>query len=119
MFLAELEDRILTSGHDGDAIQGIPVYDLADQGEEYIKLNGKNQVLEKNDVILRDNEGILASILFGPALRTSIALKTVHPIYFSWCPIGISTEVVDNHLSSIQRYLELVYGSVQLNRKII
>jgi DNA/RNA-binding domain of Phe-tRNA-synthetase-like protein len=119
MFLAELEDRILTSGHDKDAIQGIPIYDLADDGEEYIKLNGKNQILLKSDVVLRDDEGILASILFGPAKRTSIAPKTLNPVYFAWCPIGIETEEVDNHLSSIQKYLEMVYGEVQVERKII
>lgn len=119
MFLAELENRILTSGHDRDAIQGTPVYDLADEGEEYLKLNGKNQVLVKNDIILRDKGGVLASILFGPASRTSIASKTVNPVYFSWCPIGIPTEDVDNHLSSIQRYLEIAYGNIKSERKII
>jgi DNA/RNA-binding domain of Phe-tRNA-synthetase-like protein len=119
MFLAELENRILTSGHDGDDIKGTPLFALAEQGEEYIKLNGKKQVLVKNDIILRDDNGILASILFGPALKTSIAIKTVNPVYFAWCPIGISTEIVDNHLTSIQRYSELVYGKIKLDRKII
>jgi hypothetical protein len=57
MFMAELENRILTSGHDRDAIQGRLVYDLADEGEEYVKINGKKQVLLKNDVILRDDDG--------------------------------------------------------------
>jgi DNA/RNA-binding domain of Phe-tRNA-synthetase-like protein len=119
MFLAELEDRILTSGHDADDIQGTPTYDLADQGEEYTKLNGRNQVLVKNDVVLRDDEGVLASILFGPALRTSIALKTINPVYFSWCPIGITTEVVENHLSSIRKYLQIVYENIQFDHKIL
>lgn len=119
MFIAELEDRILTSGHDGDIIKGMPFYDLADQEEEYIKLNGQNQVLLKSDIVLRDEEGILASILFGPALRTSIELKTVNPVYFSWCPIGISTEVIDNHLSSIQKYLQIVYDDIETDRRII
>jgi DNA/RNA-binding domain of Phe-tRNA-synthetase-like protein len=119
MFLAELGNRILTSGHDEDEIQGTPVYDLADEGEEYTKLNGENQVLVKNDVVLRDDEAILASILFGPARRTSISGRTLNPVYFAWCPIGISEEMVDNHLSSIQNYLQKVYGEIQMDRRVI
>ena len=120
MFMAELEDRILTSGHDRDAVQGKPVYDLADEGEEYVKLNGKKQVLVKNDVVLRDDEGVLASVLFGPAARTSINMETVNPLYFAWCPVGIDHETVDEHLSSIVRYLKMVYGEdVESTRLII
>lgn len=118
MFLAELEDRILTSGHDRDTIQGELIYDLADDGEEYVKLNNEKQVLVKNDVVLRDDEGILASILFGPAARTSITKDTVNPLYLAWCPIGIESTVVDNHLSNIAKYLGIVYGELESERKI-
>ena len=119
MFLAELKNRILTSGHDRDTIQGELVYDLADEGEEYTKLNDRKQVLVKNDIILRDEEGVLASILFGPAARTSITMNTVNPLYYAWCPIGFTTEAVDIHLSSIIKYLRVVYGDIQSERKII
>ena len=57
MFMAELGNRILTSGHDQEAIKGDPVFDLADEGEPYTKLNGEEQSLKKNDVVLRDEEG--------------------------------------------------------------
>ena len=110
MFMAELEDRVLTSGHDMDAVQGELVYDLADDGEEYVKLNGERQVLVKNDVVLRDDEGVLASVLFGPAARTSISMETVNPLYFAWCPVGISREAVDEHLSNVLGYLRTVHG---------
>ena len=86
MFMAEPENRILTSGHDRDTIQGTPVYDLADQGQEYTKINGKKQALQKNDVILKDDDGILTSILYGPSARTSIKMETVNPLYLAWCP---------------------------------
>jgi len=120
MFMAELEDRILTSGHDRDTIQGRLVYDLADEGEEYVKLNGKKQILMKNDVLLRDDEGVLASVLFGPAARTSIKMETVNPLYFAWCPVGIDHETVDAHLSTIVRYMKIVHGEdVESTRLII
>ncbi|MFC1803995.1 phenylalanine--tRNA ligase beta subunit-related protein [Thermoproteota archaeon] len=120
MFMAELENRILTSGHDIDTIQGRPIYDLADEGEEYVKLNGKKQVLLKNDVILKDDEGVLASVLFGPATRTSIKRETVNPLYFAWCPVGIDHGTVDEHLSTITKYSKIVYGEkIESARHII
>jgi DNA/RNA-binding domain of Phe-tRNA-synthetase-like protein len=120
MFMAELENRILTSGHDRDTIQGRPVYDLADEGEEYVKLNGKKQVLLKSDVILRDDDGVLASVLFGPAARTSIKGETVNPLYFAWCPVGIGHETVDEHLSTITKFSKMVYGEkIETARHII
>ena len=120
MFMAELENRILTSGHDRDTIQGRPVYDLADEAEEYVKLNGKKQVLLKNDVILKDDDGVLASVLFGPAARTSIIKETVNPLYFAWCPVGIDHVTVDEHLSTIAKFLKIVYGEkIETARHII
>ncbi len=120
MFMAELENRILTSGHDRDTIQGRPVYDLADEGEEYVKLNGKKQVLLKNDVILKDDYGVLASVLFGPAARTSINRETVNPLYFAWCPVGIDHEKVDEHLSTITKFSKIAYGEkIETARHII
>ena len=120
MFMAELENRILTSGHDRDTIQGTPVYDLADQGQEYTKINGKKQALQKNDVILKDDEGVLASILFGPAARTSIKMETVNPLYLAWCPARIDHETVDNHLSTITKLSKIAYGEkIETARHII
>ena len=120
MFMAELENRILTSGHDRDMIHGRLVYDLADDGEEYVKLNGKKQVLVKNDVILKDDDGVLASVLFGPAARTSIKMETDNPLYFAWCPVGIDRETVDEHLSTITIYSKMVYGEkIEIARHII
>ena len=109
----------MTSGHDADTVQGSLIYDLADDGEEYVKLNGKKQVLLKNDIVLRDDEGVLASILFGPAGRTSITMETVNPLFFAWCPIGITLEAVEAHLSTIQSYIEIIYGESKSTKSII
>ena len=120
MFMAELENRILTSGHDRDTIQGRPVYHLADQDQEYTKINGKKQALQKNDVILKDDHGILASILFGPSKRTSITMETVNPLYFAWCPERIDHETVDEHLSTITKFSKIVYSEkIETERHII
>ena len=120
MFLAELKNRILTSGHDLDEIKGDLTFDISQGGEQYLKLNGQKQVLKKNDVVLKDNKGILASILFGPARRTSISLKTKNALFFAWCPYTIDEEIIRSHLNQIflnlSSVFEIVMSEIQLTR---
>jgi len=112
MFMAELRNRVLTSGHDLDTVRGELVFDVSNGGEEYMKLNGENQMLPKGDVILRDSEGILASVLYGPARRTSISHDTCNALYFAWCPNGMGDSAIHTHLADIEGYLDIVYGDV-------
>jgi len=112
MFLAELKNRILTSGHDLDEIKGNLIFDISKEAKEYLKLNGQTQKLKKDDIILKDQKGILASILYGPAKRTSISLKTKNVLYFAWCPYQIKEEVMVNHLNDIVSSLKLAFKSL-------
>ena len=112
MFLAELQNRILTSGHDLDLIQGKLVFDITEGGEQYLNINGKKQELKKDDIILKDENGILASVLYGPAKRTAIIPKTKNALFFAWCPYGMDKELLTNHLNAILKNLILVFGSV-------
>jgi len=109
MFLAELQNRILTSGHSLDEIKEPLFFDLANEGEEYLKLNGKKQVLNNRDIVLRDGDDVLASILYGPARRTSISLNTSNVLYFAWCPYSIDEDLLEQHLFDIVAYLQTVY----------
>ena len=112
MFLAELKNGHLTSGHDLDAIRGDLAFDVSQAGERYLKLNGKGQELEKGDVILRDREEVLAGILYGPARRTSITLGTKNALYLAWYPYGMGEELIAGHLNDILSNLGTVFGSV-------
>ncbi len=112
MFIAELTNRILTSGHDLDEIQGDLIFDVSQGGEQYVKLNGQEQELKQNNVVLKDNEGILASILYGPARRTAITLKTKKALYFAWCPHLLNEELVRSHLNTIFQNLSSLFKPV-------
>ena len=113
MFLAELKNRLLTSGHNLDAIQNSLVFDVTKGGERYLKINGKEQELKGNDVILRDEKGILASVLYGPAQRTGITPETKNALYFAWCPHDVGKESIRMHLNDILLNVQLVFGSVE------
>ena len=119
MFMAELKNRILTSGHDLDALVGDLSFDVSGEGESYVKLNGEEQMLKGNDVILRDEEGILASILYGPARRTSISPTTRNAIYFAWCPYGMGEDLIRAHLNDILSNLRIIYESISSETQIL
>ncbi|MFX0015989.1 MAG: phenylalanine--tRNA ligase beta subunit-related protein [Promethearchaeota archaeon] len=112
MFISELNNRILTSGHDLDSIQGDLFFDISRGGESYLKINGQKQILKANDVVLKDHEGLLASILYGPARRTSITLKTNNVLYLAWCPYKIDEELIIAHLNEILGILIHIFGSI-------
>ncbi len=85
-----------------------------------VKINGKKQALQQNDVILKDDDGILASILFGPSARTSITMETANPLYLAWCPANIDHETVDNHLTTLTKYSKIAHGEkTETTRHII
>lgn len=113
MFHAELKNRILTSGHDLDDIKGRTlIFDSSRGNEEYTKINGKNEKLKEDDIFLRDEEGILANVLYGPAKRSSISMNTKNVIYFAWCIKGIKINTVRTHLENISANLEIVYPNI-------
>jgi DNA/RNA-binding domain of Phe-tRNA-synthetase-like protein len=118
MFIAELNNMILTSGHDLDTIQGDLAFDIARGDEQYVKINGKEQDLKKRDICLKDKEGILACILFGPARRTSISPKTKNALFFAWCPQAINEAQVKTHLNEILMNVEKAYPTVTSEVKI-
>ncbi|MFX0150282.1 MAG: phenylalanine--tRNA ligase beta subunit-related protein [Candidatus Hodarchaeota archaeon] len=119
MFIAELKSRILTSGHDLDEIQGDLTFDISRGTEQYQKINGQEQKLKKNDVILEDHEGILACILYGPARRTSITLKTKNALYFAWCPYATDEGLIKAHLNEILKNMKHLYGSISSEYQLI
>ncbi len=112
MFIAELKNRILTSGHDLDEIKGDLTFDISKGGEQYLKIDGRKQDLKKDDIVLKDNEGILASILYGPARRTTISLKTKNTLFFAWCPYAMDEEIIKSHLNDIFQNLNSVFESI-------
>ncbi len=118
MFLAELKNKYLTSGHDLQALEGDLTFDVSLGGERYVKLNQKEQILKKNDIILKDEKGILASILYGPALRTSISSRTRNALYFVWNPYGLKEQQIVSHLNDIQENIHRVFGSFNSEIKI-
>jgi DNA/RNA-binding domain of Phe-tRNA-synthetase-like protein len=108
MFMAELEDHLLTAGHDLAAIE-LPVrIDVAQGEERYVRLSGRDQRLKAGDMYLADGQGILSSILYGPDQRTRILPETSQVLFTTYAPPGIGDHAVRHHLETIRDNVRIV-----------
>jgi DNA/RNA-binding domain of Phe-tRNA-synthetase-like protein len=108
MFAAELHNRLLTAGHDLTAVKGGLTLDVAQGGERYTGISGKDLALQPGDMYIRDEAGIISSVLHGPDDRTRITPDTRQAIFCVYAPAGIPPEAVDSHLTDIAGNVRLI-----------
>jgi len=114
MFLAEVNNQLLTAGHDLNQIDGDLTMNIAAGTENYRGISGKDQQLTKNDLFLSDKSGILSSILNGPDYRTRITDATQNVMYFVYGVDGITKEQIRNHLENIRNYLMAAIPDIKI-----
>jgi len=108
MFMAEMNDLLLTAGHDLDSLHLPLTLDVAQGTESYTLLRGEPQTPKAGDMLIRDSEEIISSIIYGPDQRTQITAQTRNVIFTTYAPSGISEEAVANHLQEVQRNVERI-----------
>ena len=108
MFAAELDNQLLTAGHDLASIREPVVVGVAAGDESYTMLKGKEQTLTEGDMFIADTDGVMSSIIYGPDKRTPISGDTTDVLFTIYGPEGISTEQITAHLEQIRDYVALV-----------
>ncbi len=106
--MAELSNLLLTAGHDLDAVRGELVADVASGQETYTLLNGQQQLLKPGDMFIRDQDGVLSSVIHGPDYRTRIVAGTTRVLFTVYVPAGIEDPAVEKHLGQIRDSVLLV-----------
>jgi DNA/RNA-binding domain of Phe-tRNA-synthetase-like protein len=102
MFMAELDDMLLTAGHDLDSV-GLPlILGVARGTESYTLLRGSEQTPKAGDMMISDTDGIISSIVYGPDSRTQIRPETCNAVFTAYAPPGIGREAVEAHLKKIR-----------------
>jgi DNA/RNA-binding domain of Phe-tRNA-synthetase-like protein len=114
MFMAELEDMLLTAGHDLKAVQMPVGVDVADGSERYTRLNGQEQELKPGDMFISDAQGIMSSIIYGPDRRTQITPETRHVIFTVYGVPGVEKPSLRRHLEHIQTNVLLFAPAAQV-----
>ena len=107
MFMSELKTGLLTAGHDHSLLELPLLADIADGGESYQKLDGSQQELKPGDMFIRDQQGILSSVIYGPDQRTQILPGTSQVAYTTYAPSGVSPGQVQEQLEILEGYVGL------------
>jgi DNA/RNA-binding domain of Phe-tRNA-synthetase-like protein len=110
MFMAELKHSCLIAGHDLDAIAGDLVLDLGADGESYVNIKDEEQPIVKDDIVLRDTAGIIASVLDGPDNRTKIIPISKNIIYMVYFLFIVPRSELITILADLAKYLRLCEG---------
>jgi len=119
MFMAELRNMLLTAGHDMDAIRRPLVLDVAQGTERYTRINGQEQVLKARDMMIRDAEGVISSVIYGPDRRTMITAKTRNALFTVYAVPGVSEQELRQHLEGIETNVKTAYPKAAADQLII
>jgi len=108
MFMAELEDGLLTAGHDLDALVLPLRLDVATGEERYVLLGGAEQTAKPGDLLMADGEGVVSSVIHGPDARTRITSATRRVLFATYGVPGVTDEAMRRHLATIEANVRLV-----------
>ncbi len=102
MFMAEMRHFLLTAGHDLKTVVPPVTVDTGRSGETYTRLNEEVQQVKEHDMLVRDRQGVLSTVIYGPDLRTRITPQTTDALYVVYAPEGIEKEQIRRHLCEIR-----------------
>jgi DNA/RNA-binding domain of Phe-tRNA-synthetase-like protein len=107
-FMAELTTGILTASHDLDALSLPVTVDVATGDERYVLYNGAEQPCKTGDMFMRDQTGILTSIIAGPAQYARVLPETTAAMFCFYAPAGIGEAAAREHLALIESGVRLI-----------
>ena len=107
MFMAELKTGLLTAGHDIKLLKFPLLADVSRGGESYQKMDGSLQHLKEGDLYIKDQDGILSSVIYGPDQRTQISRETDQAAFTTYGPRGITPSQIQEQLTILEGYVRL------------
>lgn len=119
MFLAEMKGLLLTAVHDLEKAMGGLEVDVADGSEHYITMAGADQKLKAGDMFIRDDKGILSSIIYGPDQRTMIRQDSRKILFAVYAPAGIHKEDLEDHLQDLENNVHLFSPDARVEDHVI
>ncbi|MDF1499870.1 MAG: phenylalanine--tRNA ligase beta subunit-related protein [Anaerolineales bacterium] len=108
MIMAELEDLLLTAGHDLDTVHPPIQIEVADGTEAYTTMKGEMQTLKCGDLFIHDAEGVLSSLIYGPDRRSRIRPETKHVLFTTYAVPGIWAADLLAHLKNLRDHVLLI-----------
>lgn len=107
MFMAELKTGLLTAAHDLTAVDLPLIAEVASGEETYQRLDNTEQELKNGDLFIKDQQGILSSVIYGPDKRTQIRSDTSRVLYTTYGPPGIGRQQIRDQLEILETFVKL------------
>lgn len=119
MFLAEMENLLLTSGHDLDRLE--PPFSLKVAAERlpFMGISGREMRLTLNDIYVADRRGVVVSVLQGPEERSPLTRETRNALFLVFGLPGIRETDMAAHLDRLESYLRLAASGAETAHKRI
>jgi len=108
--IAEMCHGILMAIQDLDSFQGKWRLDLASEGETFQGVSGNMIRCKKEEIVLRDEEGIVCSLFQGPDFRTRVDASSQNIVIYVFTALGIQEQQVENGLKLAIEILEKFGG---------
>ncbi len=108
MFVAELRHRVLTAGHDLDAVRGPVRLDVGTGAERYATPGGGEATVKAGDMYTADDHGVLSAVVTGPAAAARIGPGTTAALFVAYAPPGVAAAAIEAHLEEIEANARLV-----------
>jgi DNA/RNA-binding domain of Phe-tRNA-synthetase-like protein len=106
MFLSEMDDMLLTAGHDLVKLQ-LPLQLKTATGTEiYQSISGKEVAAVEGDLMVFDSNGPLSSILKGPDFKSRITPSATAVLFKVYAPPGIDEGYIENNLRKLEKRIK-------------
>lgn len=116
-FISEVDTLILTAGHDVDHLRGSIVLDISVPGDIIPRMKGDQKEILPGDMVMRDDQGVCCSILYGQDSRSIIRSETKHVLFVSYAPAGVPEKLVSGHLDEIFNNILLFSPFAKIEQK--
>jgi len=111
MFLSEMDDMLLTAGHDLAKLHLPLELKIATGEETYQSISGKEAVVVIRDLLLIDKEGPVSSILKGPDFPSRITSQTSEVLFSVYAPPGIGEGYIKDSLKKLEKRIRALSPS--------
>jgi DNA/RNA-binding domain of Phe-tRNA-synthetase-like protein len=119
LLLSEMTTGLLMGAQDAAEIKDVLVCDLA-AGDETFRGMRTEVMCRKGEIVLRDSEGIIATLFQGPDYRTRLKKETKDVVFFIFSVPGVSAGEVREGVDAVQDLLQAscaeVHGQVYESR---
>ena len=107
LLLSEMGTGLLMGAQDAAAIRGPLVCDLAEEGETFKGMRAE-VLCRKGEIVLRDSEGIIATLFQGPDRRTRLNKDTKDIVFFIFSVPGISAADMLEGVETVRNLFQAV-----------